>query len=132
MSTGYFNYPFQTDVICSYVKVAEEKAHEATSDAKGTAKNAEQKGKAKSRSYIDQARGLTAYVLERSSDIITYGQKKAGEAANELDGKTSEAKSYADSVKEGTKAKAGEAKDKAAGETQTNGDRPHFAVSVQL
>lgn len=120
------------DTAVYYVKVAEEKADEATSDAKGTAKDAEQKGKAKSRSYVDQARGLTAYVLERTSDIITFGQQKAGEAADELNGKTSEAKSYADSVKQNGKAKVGEAKDKVSDETQTNGDRPHFAVSVQL
>lgn len=116
----------------SYIKVAEETADEAVSDPKGTGKEAEQKVKAKSQTYVDQARGLTAYILERTSDIITYGQKKAEEATSEMNGQKSEAKSYVDSVKQNSKAKVDEVKDKATSETQTNGDRPHLAFSVQV
>lgn len=119
------------DTAIYYIKVAPAKAENAASDAKGAAKGAANDAKgtardaqnriaAKGNSYIDQARNLTAWVLERSQDIVTYGQQKAAEAKDAAEGKAGEVKDSAKSAANNFSAEA-----KANG-----GDRPGFTISA--
>ena len=117
----------------SYIKVGEEKADnaasqakgsakDAASDAKGTAKQSERRASAKGQSYVDQARNLTAYLLERSQDIITYGQQKAHEAKENAKDAAGQAEGKAKNVKDNAQANA-----------QVNGgDRPGFSIQANL
>lgn len=107
---------------CSYIRVGEEKANSAASDAKGTAKEYEHRASAKGQSCVDQARNLTAYLLERSQDIITYGQQKAEEAKESAKDTAGKAEGKAKNFKDNAQANA-----------QVNGgDRPGFSIQANL
>lgn len=83
-------------------------------DPRGTAREAKNKAIMQGDTMVDQARNLSAYVMEKSRDIITYGVEKKDEAKSQV------------------KRNAGQAREKATAETGTKEDRPHIAVSAQL
>jgi len=65
---------------------------------------------------------LTAYLLERSQDIITYGQQKAHEAKENAKDAAGQAEGKAKNVKDNAQANA-----------QVNGgDRPGFSIQANL
>lgn len=108
--------------VASYIKVGEEKVQEGAEQAQGEIKKGQHNASAHKQTYVDQARNLTAYVLERSEQVITYGQKKAQEAVDQAKG---QAKSAKDQVN-------GAVDDASAEAHGHSGSRPGFTISANL